>query len=243
MVQRAAGDRQAEALDRVGEDDGRALGLGAGRRERVEDVGEVVAAEILDERPDATSVVGQEPLQARLLGRVERSRRRASVTTSSEAPKRLWYSWFGISSMRRRSSSPPSRAYASRSRRPYFSSSTCQPLRRNDALELHRLDDRDDAVEALAVEVDDPEDVRRGRASAARDRLPDVALVELGVAEERDEAPGPGRAVAEMGLDVAVGERAEERRRGAEADRARGVVDGVRVLRAARVRLQAPERA
>ena len=48
MVERAPGDREAPALDRVGEDDRRTLGLRPRLREGAEDVGEVVAAEILD---------------------------------------------------------------------------------------------------------------------------------------------------------------------------------------------------
>ena len=43
----------------------------------------------------------------------------------------LWYSPFGISSMRRRSVSPPSSANAARRRGPYFSVTTCQPWSAN----------------------------------------------------------------------------------------------------------------
>ncbi len=62
--------------------------------------------------------------------------------------------------------------------------------------ELHQLLDlllRDDAVEALAVGVDDPHHVAETLQCWVRDRLPDVALVEFGVAGEGDEAGGAVR--------------------------------------------------
>ena len=71
------------------------------------------------------------------------------------------------------------------------------------------------------------------------DRLPARALVELGVADQRDLAPADRH--VEVAGDVAVGERAPDRRGGAEADRAGRVVDRVGVLRARRVGLQAAE--
>ena len=77
-------------------------------------------------------------------------------------------------------------------------------------------DVRDDAVERLAVEVDDPHDLAEARDHRVRDRLPAGALVELGVADQRDLAPA-ARDVEVPG-DVAVRERAPDRRGRAEAD-------------------------
>ncbi len=100
------------------------------------------------------------------------------------------------------------------------------------------------AVQALAIQVDDPEYVaelcrRDGRVG---DRFPDVALVELGVADQRHVASTrPVVAGAEMRLGVAVGERGEQGRRRAEPDRAGRDIDRVRVLGPARVRLQTVE--
>ena len=71
------------------------------------------------------------------------------------------------------------------------------------------------------------------------ERLPDRALVELGVADERDLAPALRH--VEVPGDVAVGDRAPERRGGADADRARREVDGAGVLGPARVALQPAE--
>ena len=71
------------------------------------------------------------------------------------------------------------------------------------------------------------------------ERLPDRALVELGVADQRDLAPALRH--VEVAGDVAVRERAPDRRGRADADRAGREVDGVGVLGAARVALQAAE--
>ena len=97
----------------------------------------------------------------------------------------------------------------------------------------------DDAVERLAVEVDDPHHLAQARHHRVGDRLPAGALVELGVADQRDLAAAAGD--VEVPGDVAVRERAPDRRGGAEADAAGGVVDRVGVLRAARIGLQAAE--
>ena len=48
-------------------------------------------------------------------------------------------------------------------------------------------------VETLAVVVDDPPQVADVVLRAFDDRLVDITFVELGVADQRDEAPGPSR--------------------------------------------------
>ena len=100
-----------------------------------------------------------------------------------------------------------------------------------------------DPVEALAVEVDDHRHVAELAEALLEDRLPDVALVELGVADERDE-PALRLArdrVAEVEPQVAVGQRREHRRDRAQADRAGREVDRVGILGPRRVRLQPAE--
>ncbi len=108
----------------------------------------------------------------------------------------------------------------------------------------HRLDAAggdvgDDPVERLAVEVDHPHQLAQRGDHRVDQRLPDRALVELGVADQRDLAPGARR--LEVAGDVAVGDRAPDRRRRADPDRAGREVDGVGVLGAARVALQPAE--
>jgi hypothetical protein len=95
------------------------------------------------------------------------------------------------------------------------------------------------AVERLAVEVDDPHDLAEPAHHRIGDRLPARALVELGVADQRDLAPADRH--VEVPGDVAVGERAPDRRRRAQADGAGRVVDRIGVLGPRRVRLQPAE--
>ena len=98
------------------------------------------------------------------------------------------------------------------------------------------------AVERLPVQVHHPEHLAEPRDPRVGDRLPDGALVELGVAEQGDLAAARRRLEA-MVLEVAARDRAPDRRGGADPDRAGGVVHRVRVLRPARVALEAAERA
>ena len=94
-------------------------------------------------------------------------------------------------------------------------------------------------VEALAVVVDDPPAIAQALLPAFEDGLEDVALVELGVADQRDHAAfGPVEAPA-VGAHVVLGERREQCLRDAKTDRAGGEVDVVGVLGARRIALRA----
>ena len=101
-------------------------------------------------------------------------------------------------------------------------------------------DVRHHPVERLAVQVHHPQHLAEPRHPRVRDRLPDGALVELRVAQQRDLAPARRRLEAVV-LEVAARDRGPDRRRRADADRARRVVDRVRVLRPARIALEAAE--
>ena len=59
-----------------------------------------------------------------------------------------------------------------------------------DPHQLVHLHLRDHAIEALPIHVDDPHHVAETLQRGIGDRLPDVALVELGVADERDNLAG-----------------------------------------------------
>ena len=97
----------------------------------------------------------------------------------------------------------------------------------------------DHGVEALAVVVDDPPAVAQALLPAFEHRLEDVALVELGVADQRDHAAfGPVEAPA-VGAHIVLHQRGEQRLRDAEADRAGGEIDVVGVLGARRIALRA----
>ena len=111
-------------------------------------------------------------------------------------------------------------------------------------LHLLDLDAGDHPIEALAVQVDDPQHVAEASAPnrLVADGFPHVALVELGVADQGDEA---ARWVAlvgtEVGGGVAVRQSGEQRRRRAETHRARREVDRIGVLGPTGIRLQAAE--
>ena len=191
--------RQRPALDRVGEDD--ATG-GRGPR-----------------RPGGSRRSGSArswPPRSRKVASSSASSRSSTSTSMrsrsscASARRSRWYSSLGIASMRARRSG--------------------RLLQQRAVLDHHRVpagglehrreaaggDVGDDAVERLAVEVDDPHDLAEARDHRVRDRLPAGALVELGVADQRDLAPA-ARDV-EVAGDVAVRERAPDRRGGAEAD-------------------------
>ena len=89
------------------------------------------------------------------------------------------------------------------------------PRRLEHAGEPARRDVRDDAIQRLAVEIDDPQHLAEVRDHRVDQRLPDRALVELGVADQRD-LPTALRHVEVPG-DVAVRERAPDRRRRTDA--------------------------
>ena len=104
-------------------------------------------------------------------------------------------------------------------------------------------DQRDDPVERLAVHVDDPDDLAEFGHAGVDDGLPDRALVEFGVAEQRVlAARRTGTVGGEPVAQVAAGHRAPDRGGRADADGPGGVVDRIGVLDPARVALQAAER-
>ena len=153
------------------------------------------------------------------------------------------YSWFGQSSIQRRSASPPGSANAACISRPYFTITTSQPKLRNMDLEFLPQPFAHHGVEALAVVVDHPPGVAQAVLPALQQRLEDVALVHLGVADQRDHPPlGPVLHPA-MRLDVVLHQRGEQRLRDAEPDRAGGEIDVVGVLGARGIGLRALEAA
>ena len=150
-----------------------------------------------------------------------------------------------MSSIRRRSAAPPGRANSAWSRRPYFASTTCQPAAANIALDLSDADAGDDPVEALPIEVHDHRDVAEAAERVLDGASQTDALVELRVADERHEpAVGPADGLlAEVGRRYRSARLANSGATAPRPDRSRREVDRVGVLGAARVRLQAAERA
>jgi Lrp/AsnC family leucine-responsive transcriptional regulator len=96
-------------------------------------------------------------------------------------------------------------------------------------------------IEALAVVIDHPPGVAQAVLPALQQRLEDIALVHLGVADQRDHSPLRAVLHPAMRLDVVLHQRGKQGLRHAEADRAGGEIDVVGVLGARRIGLRALE--
>jgi hypothetical protein len=98
-------------------------------------------------------------------------------------------------------------------------------------------------VEALAVVVDDPPGVAQPVLPAFKQGFEDIALVHLGIADQRDHAAFAAVLHPAVSRDVVLHQRGEQRLRDAEADRAGGEIDIVDVLGARRIALRPLEAA
>ncbi len=221
VVGRMTLGRQRPALDRVGEHDARPVAHGVGLAVAVEQRAEVVAAEVAEGRQQRRVV---EPARVDLQPLAQLGRRRA------QQPLVL---------LVRHQVDAPAQLGQRRQPRAVLDHHAVPAGRLEHRLQAPRGDVGHDAVERLAVEVDDPHDLAEPAHHGVGDRLPARALVELGVADQRDLPPADGH--VEVPGHVAVRERAPDRRGRAEPDRARRVVDRVGVLRARRVGLQPAE--
>ena len=134
VVQRVAGDRQAPALDRVGEDDARPVGLRVAARRSAssssprswpprsaDQAGQVVVGVVARARAPATP---RSPRRRRNRSRSAAGRRPAR--TGSGTPRSPCRRCAGAAR------SPPGRANAACSCGPYFASTTCQPASREE---------------------------------------------------------------------------------------------------------------
>ncbi len=223
----SVGSRQR--LDRVGEDRPTAGRVAASAcAERVEQVGEVVTAEVA-RRPRASSASSRSAIRRSIVA-APAARRRAAARAARRRRCAAGAGTPRCSSRRcaSRSASPPSRSNSSRSRRPYLTVIVCQPAASNIApirpAAMSGTTRSSDWRLRSTIHSTSP---RRGD-HRIDERLPDRALVELGVAEQRDVAAALRH--VEVAGDVAVRERAPDRRRRADADRAGREVDRVGVL-------------
>ena len=107
--------------------------------------------------------------------------------------------------------------------------------------DLLRAPAGDNAVQALAIEVDHPDHPSEALQVVLAQRLPDIPLVQFGVAHQSQKAVR--LVVSEMVFDITAHQRHEIRHHRAESYRARGEMDAVGVLQAAGVSLQTAEAA
>jgi len=207
--------RQGPALDRVCEHDARPVAHRAGPAIAVDQRAEVVAAEVAE---------GREQLGVVQIARVELEPCAQVIRGRPQQPLVLlvWHLLDALAKLRPRGE-----------QRPVLDHHAMPSGRLEHRLQPTGGDVGHDAVQRLAIEVDDPHHLAERAHHRVGDRLPAGALVELGVADQRDLAPA-GRHV-EVSRDVALRDRAPDRSRRAEPDRARRVVDRVRVLGARRI--------
>ena len=238
MVVLVAGERQAETLDRVGDEAVRAIVLDA--VERLAHAVEVMAAEIGHQPGERVVVMlGQD-----VADHVEM----AEVAAEALAPGSTTLEGDRGVEVVRTVVDPLAERIAARPREGRLQQLAV--FQRHDPpadgaeeiLDLLEQPLGHHPVETLAVVVDHPPDVAHIVLPALEQGLEDVALVELGVADDRDH---PALALAvrqELALvQKVLRERGEQRHRGAEPDRARREIDAIGVLGARRVGLGAAE--
>ena len=145
----------------------------------------------------------------------------------------------GQVSIHSRSRSPPGSRNACCQQRAVFQDHDVPAERLEQRLVARPQALADDGIETLAVVVDDPPAIAQTLLPAFEDRLEDVALVELGVADERDHAAFRFLPAPAVGADIVLHQRREQRLRHAEPDRAGREIDVVGILGARRIALRA----
>ena len=236
MVVLVAGERQAEALDRVADEADRPV-MPRRLLEGLQQRGQVMPAEIAHQRRELgvrTSL--DQPCRRSLV---------ADVVEQAPAPCRAALEGQRGIELVGAAVDPVAQALSAR-------------LREGGLLELAMLHDHhvpaeigehglklgpeafpDHSIQRLAVVVDDPPGVAKPVLPALDQRLVDVALVHLGVADERDHAPFRAVLHPAMGLAVILRQRGEQRLRHAKAHRAGREIDVVHVLGARGIGLRA----
>ena len=184
MVGGVALGGQRPALDRVGEDDRRAVAHRVGRAVGVEQRLQVVAAEVAEGGQQRACV---EVCDQSRDGAVARRQALAQVGVVGAQQALVLLVAHRVDALAQRLAAV---AREQRAQPPAVLDRLRVPARRLE----HRpqpagCDVGHDAIERLAVEVDDPQHLAQPRDHRIGDRLPDRALVELGVAEQRDLAP------------------------------------------------------
>ncbi len=234
MIQRIGRERQAPALDRVSEDHDRPLALVVGFGQRVEHGGEIMAAGVGNDRGEL--VVGhitEKAIEGRVDERLAHRRRGKSDQALILAVGHLHQT-----PAQPVAAAPPEHGGGASSPAQIDHAPAERGERRGH---LVPAGVGDDPIEALPIDVHDPHDVAEPSKHLFSEGFPDVALVQLGVADHDDDALG--RAHPTVVRDVLRGQRAEGGLDGAESHRARGDVDDPRILAPARIRLQAAEHA
>ena len=229
--------RQAEALDRVGDEADRPVVVDACSKASSSDGRSWPPRLVISRASSSSRAALDQPRRPD----PDRRSRRGAACARPRRPGRSAPNRAGSGSRRssRAAARRPARRTPASSSAPYFRMTTSQPKLRNIASKRAHRPFADHRVEALAVVVDDPPGVAEAVLPAFEQRLEDVALVHLGVADQRDHAAlRPLRRPA-LGAHIVLHQRGEQRLRHAEADRAGREIDVVDVLGARGIALRA----
>ena len=239
MVVLVALERQADALDGVGDEADRAVVID--RLERLDHAGHVVAAEIGHQRQQFVVAAPVDQLRHRALIADLVAQTLAERGAALKAQRRIHLVRAGIDPA-------PQRLAAGLGERRLHQPAVFHDHHVPAEIAEHGFEFLPQpfahhGVEALAVVVDHPPGVAQAVLPAFQQRLEDIALVHLGVADQRDHPPLRAVLHPAMRLDVVLHQRGEQRLRDAEADRAGGEIDVVDILGARRIGLRALEAA
>ena len=230
-------NRKAPALDGKGEDHRRALGVSVGALERSDHVAEVVTAKIANQSRQRCVLVGLEDAGKRLAiagGRVVNDER-ADLCTALAQQTLVLGVRHAIDAALQRLATRQGEGFAEA--RTVLDDLDLPTVIAEDVGKFLRAHTGNHAVEALTIEIDDPGQLPESACGRIGQCLPDVALIQLGIAEERHE-PTAGRDI-EVCTHVAVDDTGEERCSGTKTNRPSREIDRIGVLRARGIGLQA----
>ena len=207
--------------------------------ERIENRREIVAADVGDERGQrVVGHVGQRTVERGIVRAVGRRHERLAHGARRQAQQALIFAArHHLESLLQPIAAGPSECGLEPSAPAQFTHAPT--VGAEEVAELTRAAVGHDAIQALAVHVDDPQNVTETGERLLGERFPHVALVQLRVANHHDEALG--RARSTVVDQIARGQRAERRHDRAQTHRPRRQIDDLGILSAARIRLQTAE--
>ena len=206
MVVLVAGERQAEALDGVGDEHHRAVVVD--RFEGLDEARQIMAAEVRHQPPELlVGALVDQPRHRTLV---------AEIVEEALAPCRAALEGQRRVELVRAAVDPGAEPVAAglgeglRHQRPVFEGHHLPAEGAEDRLEAVVEALADDGVEALPVVVDDPPRIAQTLLPPLEQRLEDIALVHLGVADEGDHPALRPVLRPAMRLDVVLDEAREE---------------------------------
>ena len=241
MVQGIPGDRQFPTLDGVGDDDDRLVGNPIGLVQPLQDLAQVMAAQIGQQRLDFIGGVAAQQFQQLLVlavGGVDQPPPDLLAVLDAQQALVLVVAHQVDALSQFLAVGTPENPFQ------FVAILQLEHAPAVDAkhlLDLLGLAAGDDAVQALAIQVDDPEDLAQLLQGFFAQGLPHVSLIQLGIAHQGNETVAPG--VPEMVAHKLPGQPGEVGNHGSQTHRPGGKVDLVHVLGTAGIGLKSVEAA